>query len=442
MNNTMDMTKGRPLPLIMRFALPIMLTSVLQQLYSLADGVIVGRYLGITAFAAIGAAGFIAWLPQNMLLGLSHGFGAVLSQLFGAGDRAEFRRGNVRAGVLSGLIALVFTIPLILFREELLALLRTPAELRQYASDYLLIIYIGLPFFALFNWAASALRAMGDSRTPLIAMLLSSVINIVLDFVLIKLIPLGVVGPALSTVIAQVISFVHCVAALLIKKPDFPACNGTKVDGSIRRMLYMGFPPMLRDCVISVGGLYVQSVVNSFGVAFVAGMTAANRYFSIISMSGGSLEGAVATFSGQNAGAGKYGRIRRGVFSALLLTLGMAAASMLVFWFAAPWLICMITGEAETEALRMGIYALRCSIVFLPALHLLFLYRAAIQGMGSAVTPMLSGFAELAMRIFSVCCLTAYIGYTSACIADGLGWVLAVIPLAARYVILIRKYDK
>lgn len=442
MKNATDMTKGPALPLLMRFAFPIMLTSVLQQLYSLCDGIIIGRFLGIEGFAAIGAAGFIAWLPQSMLMGLAHGYGAILSQMFGAGDADGFARLQKRTAYLSGLLALAASVLLIAFRENLLTLVNIPNELRSYAGDYLLLIYAGMVVYSLYNWAAAILFARGDSRTPLIALLASSAVNIALDIVLVYAIPLGVKGAAIATVTAHMVSFAICAAAIRLKRVDFPEPGVKKIDGSMYRVLRMGIPPMLRDGVIAVGGLYVQSVINTFGIAVMAGLTAAGKYFSIVSMLGGSLEGAVGTYSGQNSGAGKYDRIRHGIRAATLLSMAFAVFTIILTFAAAPHLIRLITGNSDAEALRMGVYALRCTAFLLPALHILFIFRAALMGMGDSVTPMLSGFAELGMRLFSVFVLPPYIGYTAACIADGLGWIGAALLLVGVYCIAIRKRGK
>lgn len=442
MRGTMDMTYGQPLRLMIRFAFPILLTSVLQQLYTLFDGLIVGRFLGMNAFAAVSAAGFIAWLPQNMMLGLTHGFGIVLSRLFGAGDVKGFKKANLLSAIVSGLFAVSFFAFLTVYCDRILDILKLPGELKPYASDYLYVIYSGLVFFAFFNWISSALRAMGDSKTPLAALFVSSVINISLDYVLIKVIPMGVVGPAFSTVIGQAAALLYACIVFVRKKAEFPDKSNADMGSGLKALMYMGVPPMLRDGVIAVGGLCVQRVINGFGTDFVGGMAAAGRYFAIISMSGGCLEGAVATFSGQNFGAGQIGRIRTGIRKAVKLSLLTAALTMAVSWLIAPGLIYLITGTNETKLFELGVYALRCSIVFLPCLHLLFIYRPAIQGMGSSVTPMLSGLAELGMRILSVMCLTKLIGYRSACIADGLGWALAAGLLFVRYRMLMKKHIK
>ena len=418
-----------------------MLTSILQQVYSLADGIIAGRFLGINAFSAITAAGFIAWLPQNMILGITHGFGVVLSRLFGAGLREEFKKANQRSCILTCISALFFSAVILILLEKLLVILNFPTELWKDASEYLVVIQAGLVFFALFNWAASALRAMGDSNTPFFAMIVSFAINLALDFAFIKVFGMGAIAPALSTVIGQIVSFLYCLTALMIRKYSFPMRANSRVDGSVKQLLYMSVPPMIRDGVIAVGGLAVQSVVNEFGIVVLGGMAAANRFFSMICMAGGCFEGVVSTYAGQNFGAGNYGRIRKGIRDTLVLSLLLAVFSIAVFWLLAPVMIRIIIGPDETEILSMGVYWLRCSLLFLPFLHALFIYRPAIQGMGSSITPMISGFSELGMRLFCVYLLTESIGYTSACIADGTGWLLASAVLLIRYIILIDKYD-
>ena len=437
MKSTVDMTKGAPFPLLIRFGTPLMLTSLLRQLYSLCDSLIIGRLLGLDAFAAIGAASFVAGLPQNMFLGLSLGYEAVLAQLFGAGDQLGFRSSKRRAGLLSFWGAFVCSVLLILFRDPLLRLLNTPSELIELSGDYLLVIYGGLSIHALFDWAASTLRASGDSQTPLRAIFISSVCNIIVDLLLVYVIPLGVQGAALGTVIAQLVSLAVCLKAMHANPPQFPPAASAKVDGSTKRLLYMGLPPMLRDGVISVGGLFVQSVINSFGVALVAGMTASGVYFTVMNMAGDGIEGAVATFVGQNVGAGLRDRIQHGTKTAALLAVTLSALTAAAAWVLAPHLIALITGYGDQEALRMGTFALRCTALFLPALYLLCMYRAALQGMGDSVTPMLSGFTELALRVVCVLFLPPYISYGAACIAEGVGWLGAAVLLIVRYIVSI-----
>lgn len=439
MARTIDMTKGRPMPLLIRFSLPLIFTSILQQLYALCDSVIIGRLLGIEAFAAIGAAALAAWLPQSMFLGLAQGYGAVFAQLFGAGDKEGFRRAKLIAALLSLLGAAAAGIIMAVYRYPLLDMINTPPELRGMTADYLLIIFAALPIDAMFSWSGSALRAAGDSNTPFRALIISSILNIVLDYIFIRYLGAGVAGAALATVIAQFVSVSICIIVMRLRKPEFPAPTAASVPGGLRRILAMGMPPLLRDGVIAVGGLFVQSVINSFGVALVAGMAAASRYFTLMNMTGGALEGAVATFSGQNTGAELHDRVRRGTAIAAKLALALSILTAILAAIFAPQLIGFITGTSDPEALRLGVYALRCTALFLPALYMLCLYRAALQGMGDAVTPMLSGFAEMAIRLICVLLLPGCIGYTAACIADGTGWLAAAGLIMVRYFYADRK---
>lgn len=433
------MTKGKPFPLLVRFGIPLMLTSMLRQIYTLCDGVIVSRLLGLEAFAAIGAAAFVAMLPQSMVLGLSQGFEVVFARLYGAGDKEGFRQGKCRAAILLLAGSLAVSVLLILLRVPLLKLLRTPPELLQLSGDYLLVIYSGLSIQAMVDWSASVLRASGDSSTPLRALLISSVINVILDLVLICWIPMGVKGAALATVTAQLVSLCICLRAMRAIPQRFPELGRGEEDGSVRQLLYMGLPPMLRDGIIAVGGLYVQSVINTFGVALVAGMTAAGIYFSALIMAGDAIEGSSATFVGQNTGARCYDRIRSGTNTAAVLAIGCSLLLATAAWIFAPWLVGLITGKSDVEALAMGIHALRCTALFLPFLYLLCMYRAVLQGLGDSVTPMLSGIMELAMRLICVIVLPAFLSYTAVCIAEGVGWFAAAILLIGRYFARIRK---
>lgn len=430
----MDMTRGRPLPLLVRFGLPLMLSSILQQLYSLCDSMVVGRLIGVEAFAAVGAASFLNWLPLSMLLGLTQGFAVVLSQRFGAGDG----HGLKRAAWLSTLIGMAAAILMgalgILFLHPQLTAMRTPEEMLDLTAAYLRVVFAGLIASALYNVAATLLRAAGDSRTPLLALAVSTLCNIALDYVLVAFANMGVEGVALATVLAQLISLAVCLIRIILKpihtpEPSAPAMTG----GFAAQLLRNGLPPMFRDGVIAVGGLFVQNVVNGFGVAFVAGMTAARRYFSMMEMAGAALEGALATFVGQNAGANRPDRIREGTRTAVRL--GVAAAlltAMIEAIFARP-LITLLVGDSSAEVIRFGVTALRLTALFLPFLYLLCLYRASLQSMGDALTPMLSGFAEMIMRLLSVLLLPPFIGHAAAYMADGLGWVAAAILLMTVY---------
>lgn len=431
---TMDMTRGRPLPILVKFALPLMFSSILQQLYSLCDSMVVGRLLGVEAFAAVGAASFLSWLPLSMLLGLTQGFGVVLSQRFGAGDGVGLRRAAWWSAALGVAMALAMGVAGIVLLQPLLRIMKTPAEMLELSADYLRVIFAGLSFAALYNVAATLLRSAGDSRTPLLALVVSTMINIALDYMLVAFCKMGVKGVALATVLAQAAALTVCLLRIKLRSIDLPAAVGDPVlKGVAGQLLRLGLPPLFRDGVVAVGGLFVQSMINGFGVIFVASMTAARRYFSMMEMAGAALEGALATFVGQNAGAGNTARIHDGTRTAVCLgvlsALVTAAAAAI---FAHP-LIALLVTESNPEVVQNGVVALRVTALLLPALYLLCLYRASLQSMGDALTPMLSGFAELTMRIVTVLALPAFIGQNAAFIADGLGWVAAAVLLMSVY---------
>lgn len=441
MNKSMDMTRGRIVPHLLRFGMPLMITDILQQLYTLCDSVIVGRLIGVEAFAAVGAAYFLHWMPLSMITAMTHGFGAVMAQRFGAGDVAGWKRAwrysvlwGIAAAVLLGGIGLIFL-------EKLLSAMRTPAEMTDYAVRYLRVLFAGLPLSAVYNVAGAHLRAAGDSRTPLKAMVISTTVNIALDFVLVSFFGMGVTGVALGTVLAQLVALAVCIVRLKTRPVVLPPpVEGEESAPVCRQLLKLGLPPFLQDGVTAIGGLFVQTMINGFGVAFVAGLTAANRYTTVLRMCGGALEGAAATFVGQNVGAGKMERAYEGTGTAAKLGLAtslVTAAAAAVF--ARP-LIVLLVGEADPEVIRCGMIALRTAGAFLPALYMLCLYRASLQSMGDSLTPVLSGFTEFAMRLFSVLVLAAVIGRVAAYIAEGLGCVAAMILLMSVYYRRKRKW--
>lgn len=429
-----SMTSGKPFGLLVRFSLPILAGCVLQQMYSLCDSVIVGRLLGVEAFAAVGCASVIGWLPLSMLLGLTQGFGVLLAQRFGAEDGAGLRYANGWSLLISLLTGLAMTAVGLLLLGTMLGWLQTPSELLAATGDYLRVLWLGLSATALYNACASLLRALGDSKTPFWALVISTVFNIVLDCVLVAAFHMGVRGVALSTVLAQVLSLVFCV--LRIRKLGFSLPKRAEWHESRDvpgKLLRLGMPPLFRNGIVAVGGLCVQAVMNGFGVALMAGMTAARRYFSLLEMVGAALEGAVATFVGQNTGAGRTDRIAQGMRVALGIAMSSAVVIAAGVWLLAEPMIALFVTHGAAEVLEKGITALRITVLFLPILYALYLYRAALQGMGDTLTPMFSGFAELLLRVLFVLWLPGLIGEFAVYLADAAGWVAAAVLLVSVY---------
>lgn len=434
---TFDMTRGSPGKLLLRFALPLILSSIVQQLYTLCDSVIVGRLLGETAFAAVGAAAFLHGIPLSILLGGTQGFGVALGQRFGAKDEEGLTRFFSAAMVLSLGLGLGLAALGVLFLSPLLALMKTPAALMAHSTGYLTVLWIGLPVTALMNLAASGLRSIGDSRTPLAGLLVSSLLNIGLDVLLVAVLPLGVMGTALATVLSQVAALALFLRALrragVLKRPGMPGWQET------RELLRLGVPPMLSFGVNAASGGLYQRAINGFGVAVITGMSASYRYFDLLNVVGYGMEGAVSVFTAQNAGAKDYTRIRRGTNLAIAMGGGATVAINLVAMLFAVPLIGLFLGESSTQAVQVGAASLRVRSAFVAAMYLLCAWRAAIGGMGNAVIPMISGFLELGLKTAAVLTLPRLLGLPGLYVMDAAAWIPVALFLFVCYRRILRQ---
>lgn len=440
---TLDMTRGKPMGLLIRFALPMMLSSLLQQMYTLCDSFLVGRLLGTAAFTATASASNLNWFPLNMLLGAVSGFGVTLAQSFGAGNREDFRRFFAGTISLSLLLGLLFSVLGVLGAREFLLLLHTPEELLEYALGYIRVLWMAFSITALLNVFTTALLAMGDSRTPLVALALSSVVNILLDLILMAWIPLGVQGAALATVLSQAAAAAWSFRGLRRGEGVLPQRRHfTPEKRILKGLLRLGIPQILCSGVTTSGELIVQAAVNSCGVAFLTGLTASHRYLNLLSVVNYGLEGSVATYVGQNWGAGQYARIRKGTRRAVTMGFGISAVMGLIVILYAEPMIRFFVPDGSLETIRFGMEALRIQAAFLPALYLLCEYRAAIRGMGNAVIPMLSGFLELAMRVGCTLALPLLFGRNALYFTDASAWVPTMLMLFASYCVLQNKTDR
>lgn len=438
----LDMTRGKPMRLLLLFALPLMLSSLLQQFYTLCDSMIVGRLLGTEAFAATGSASYLHWFALSMLLGLTGGFGVALSQRFGAKDEEGFRRFFANAAALALGVGLLLTAVGVGMLKPLLRMINTPAELFDYTYRYMSTLWSGLIVTASLNLLTSALRAMGDSRTPFVSLVVSTVINIVLDYALIAWIGMGVEGAALATVLSQIAAAAWCLrgvkrSGLMPERQHFHLHKP-----AVHELLRLGIPPLLANGVIATGELAVLAAINRFGVVFVTGNTASRRYFSLFNIAGNALDAALLTYVGQNWGAKQKERIRRGTRTAV----GMGAVSstvlsVLIILFARA-LILLFLPDGTAEALQVGVDSLRVEVLFLISLYMLLLHRSAIHGMGNAIIPMCSGFLELVMRVLSAWLLPLWFGREGLYFVDAVTWTVTAAMLIVSYHILKRKYLK
>lgn len=435
------MTTGKPAGLLLSFALPLMAGNICQQLYTMVDTMVVGQVLGVEALASLGAADWLNWLVLGIIMGFTQGFSILISQRFGAEDQDGLRKVTAMSTLLSAVIAVVVTVSSLLLAEPVLRLLNTPDNVLPGSLSYLRIIFSGSVIVTTYNMMASILRAMGDSRTPLYAMLVASVVNIGLDLLFVMGFHWGIPGAAAATVIAQGCSCLFCLAVLRRMSVLRMTKTDWHPDGCLcRRLFQLGLPMAFQNTVIAVGGLVIQFVINGFGFLFVAGFTATNKLYGLLELAATSFGFSMATYAGQNLGAKKYRRICEGMRSALKMAVATSVIiSAAMIAFGKPVLLLFISGEPGevAQVLDIAYTYLFIMCCLLSVLYLLHLYRSALQGMGDTVIPMVSGIAELTMRIGCALLLPIWLGQYGIYFAEIAAWAGAVVILVTFYYIRI-----
>lgn len=443
---TKDMTKGQPAKLLLLFALPLMLGSLFQQLYTMVDTIIVGQGVGINALASLGAADWLNWMFVGFVTGLTQGFSIIFAQYYGAGDIKALRASIGNSIILTAISAVIFTVAGQLTIVPILRLLDTPADIFAGAEQYLRVMIGGITVSLVYNFEAALLRALGDSKTPLMAMVTAAVVNVLLDLLFVLVFKWGIIGAASATIIAQGVSFVYCYAA--IRKIDMIKLKKDDVGihaGMSRKLLFVGVPIVFQNTVISVGGMILQSVINSYGFLFVAGFTAANKLYGLLETAATSYGFAITTYTAQNLGAGDFKRIKRGMRSAVimaLITSVVISAVMLIF--GRPILRLFISNETGQvdEVLGIAYHYLSIMSYFLAVLYALHTYRSALQGLGNTVIPMISGIAEFAMRTAAALLLPRLAGQEGVFYAEILAWTGAAAILVVSYYINVNTLHK
>ena len=438
-----SMTEGRPAGLILTFALPLMLGNVFQQLYTVVDTMVVGRYLGVSALAALGASDWLVWMMLGTVQGLTQGFGILMSHEFGAGQYNKLRRAVGNSAVLAGLSSLALAAAGHLAARPILLLLRTPGDILPGTLLYLRIIFSGVPISMSYNLLACLLRSLGDGKTPLQAMAVSSAANIALDTLFVMVFHWGIAGAAAATLIAQGLSSLFCLRRaarldlLRMARQDFRLQPQVSL-----RLLGLGSPMAFQNCVIAIGGMILQFMVNQAGVIFIAGYTAANKLYGVLEIAATSYGYAMITYVGQNLGAEKYARIRQGVRAAAAVALATSvaiAAFMLAFGQAILGRFISGTPQEVEQAMEAAYTYLSIMSAFLPTLYLLHVVRSSIQGMGNTALPMASGIVEFVMRTSAALLLPALIGSTGLFFAEVSAWVGADLVLIPSYFLVARK---
>lgn len=441
-----DMTNGKPLGLIVTFALPLMIGNVFQQLYTVVDTMVVGKALGVDALAALGATDWLYWMLLGMVQGITQGFGILMARKFGAKQFNELRKVVGSAVSLSALCSVVLLILGQIIASPALRLLKTPDEIIGNSLLYLRIMFLGMPIVMAYNLLACILRALGDGQTPLNAMIVAALTNIVLDLLFVLVFKLGIAGAAVATLIAQLFFGVFCF--FRIRKITFLKLNVSHLLPNFAlncRLLGLGTPMAAQNAIISIGGMIIQSVVNGYGVAFIGGFTASNKLYGVLEIAASSYGYVMITYVGQNLGARKIDRVRKGVSCASTIAIAtslLIASVMILFGKSIIGMFISGTPHEVVEATRVGYIYLVIMSICLPVLYILHVTRSSIQGLGNAVLPMISGIVEFIMRTGGVFLFPFLIGENGIFIAEVLAWIGADIVLIPSYLISIKKATK
>lgn len=426
-----DLTKGDPTRLILAFAIPVMIGNLFQLFYNLADTRIVGSFLGDTALTAVGATNSLNSLIVGFLTGMANGFGIITARHFGANDQKQVKR-SVAAILLLGLgISLLLTVLSAGFLTPLLRVLNTPENLIGQSAAYFRVILFGLTASMLYNGCAAVLRAVGDTITPLVFLILSTLLNVGLDLFFVCVLRAGVAGAAVATVLAQVVSGLLCVCYIYKK---YPILHPSKADfrlspWMVGQLMSSGLSMGFMMSLVNFGSVLLQSAINTFGEATILAHTAARRLTELFMLPFSVFGTTMATFCSQNWGARKPDRIRRGIWQALLISWIWCALVLLVIYTAVPSMVRLVTGTSTPGVIRTASLYLRIDGLLYFVTAGICVLRNALQGIGDLVTPIFSSFLELFGKLAVVLFLTPHLDYMGVILAEPIVWVVMVIPL-------------
>ncbi|MDR1674309.1 MAG: MATE family efflux transporter [Oscillospiraceae bacterium] len=435
---TKDMTKGFPMKIIVNFCLPLLVGSLFQQLYNMVDAIVVGKFVGNDALAAVGSTGCITFLVFGFVIGLANGFAIDFSQSFGGGNYERMRRFIGNSIILSVGFSIVLTLITVFTARPLLRLMQTPEELLDYAAVYLIIVFSALSATLFVNLINSILRAVGDSKTPLMFLIVGMLLNIGLDLLFVTVFNLAVIGVAVATVIAQILSGALC---LLYIRQHHPVLRLSKNDlkpnkAMLLSLLGKGCPMAFQYSITAVGTIIVQAAVNSLGSDIVLVMSVAMRLQLFAIMPFETLGTAMASYCGQNMGARKLKRVKKGIKQAVILALICAVICFIALVFFNKPMSMLFLYEEVPDVVRLIDRYFKSTAVFYPFIALLFVFRNALQGIGYGFLPLLGGVIELGSRILITVCFVGAFGFNAVCFASPLAWILSSVFLVIVYMAL------
>lgn len=439
-----DMTHGSPLKLIFGFWFPVLLGNLFQQIYNLVDSIIVGRFVGVEAFAGVSATGSLNFLIIGFLLGMCSGCAIPVAQAFGENNPVKMRKYFANAIYLCGGIAVVMSVITALSARSILRWIGTPEDILEQSYRYIVYIFAGMTATMVYNLASGVLRAVGNTRTPLFFLVLSCFVNVALDLLFVVVFKLGVTGAALATVAAQLLSGVLC-ASLIFRKYDVLRISGSewKFDAaSFKRLSGMGLPMGLQFSITAIGSLILQTAVNGLGSGAVASIGAGSKIYTVFACPFEAIGATVATWCGQNLGAGRIDRVRAGVRDCLLsMSVYAVVALMLIRLFGEPLIRLFITG-GEDAIVRNALKQVNLVTLFFIPLLCIFVFRNALQGLGFSRIAMFAGLFEMIGRTVVAFALVRPLGFDGAILANPAAWVMANILLIPAYFSAIRKLER
>lgn len=439
-----DMTVGKPSKLIIQFMIPMFLGNVFQQFYNVADSIVAGQFLGVQALAAIGSTGSLMFFVTGWMNGMSSGFAILVSQWFGAKKYDRMRHYVAMSVYLSIILSVLMTVGFLAANEPILRMMNYSPDIMPDVTAYMGIIYAGLIVTAAYNALAAFLRALGDSRSPLYFLIISAAINVVLDIVFIVYGGMGVDGCAYATVIAQAISALLCFI-YIVKR--YPILHLKREDFRISfrswgRLLALGIPMALQFSITAIGTIIVQGAVNVYGEIYMAGFSAAGKLQNIIATVFSAFGATIATYVGQNRGAGKMDRVRQGVRTTQMMIIVYSVFAMAVVLLLGRYMMWIFVSPSETEVIDVAVLYFRTVFWCYPFLGSIFLYRNTLQGLGYGLVPMLGGVFELIARAGIVLLVAGHTSFVGVCLSDPAAWLSALIPLVPYYIYIMKNWKK
>lgn len=439
-NAIKDMTSGSPTKLILGFFIPMVFGLLFQQLYNMVDAIIVGKYLGVEALASVGATGSINFMVIGFCIGVCNGFAIPVAQKFGERNFSMLRRFAANGGWLSILFSIVMTGIICILCRHILVWMNTPADIIDGAYDYIFVIFLGIPATYLYNMVSGIIRSLGDSKTPLVFLLFSSILNVILDLFMIIVLKMGVAGAAWATVISQAVSGVSC---LLYMRKRYDILRMTKEEmqpdkNIMIQLCNMGIPMGIQYSITAIGSIVVQVAVNGLGSMAVAAVTAGSKISMFFCCPFDALGSTMATYGGQNIGARKYDRIGEGLKAAIIMGGVYSILAFGIQFFYSGTISLMFLNADQVEILGQVRQFLVINAAFYFPLLLVNVVRFLIQGMGYPKLAILAGVCEMVARVLAGFCLVPIFGYIAVCFASPLAWIAADIFLVTSYRRIIR----